>query len=216
MLKINCILFIVHKGKYCFQKEWMKLTCKNFNIDEPIFIDKTLNMTTLTMLRNAGYTDILDVNIKDIQYEDNLEWINVFMQIDDYLTNVELKSQNVLVLSSHVYLYRDFPQRINELLSSPIEYDLVNLCTDNIFGPYLWSGNRGLRIFKSIKTTEMNKNENRYAWLTNCNGIKLILKYWKMDIELLHEYHLFYTIQNHYNKMRIYSIPKYLICYPKS
>ena len=228
MSSINSTVFIIHNGKYGFQKEWMKYVCKQDNIGDPIFFDKALDIDAITRLKKWGWTESIEKVINNPSIEDNLQWINVFLQINEYLIeestkNDELddprfRNKNILILTSNIYLFRDFNKRINELIRIPISFDLFNLCTDNIFGPYMWSGNGNIRIFKAIKTFEIGRNENRFAWLTNSIGLSKILDFWKekKNLRLLSEYSVFYILQHYYDRLQVYSIPKYLLCYPRS
>ena len=214
--------FIIHKGKYSFQKCWMDYQCSTYNIKNPIYIDKTLDFSGIERLKSEGFIKNYKKELKDPSIEDNLEWLNVFLQIydilskDNDLNEPRFKNQNVVILSSNLYLYRDFNDKINTIIRSPFSFDMVNLCCDNIFGPYKWHINSNIRIFKSIKTTELEKNINYHAWLLNPFGLSRMLEFWKENVEWFSQYSIFYIIQRYFDRLAVYSIPKYSICYPRT
>ena len=211
----NYSIFIIHNGNFAYQKKWMEYSCQELKLENPIFINKNLDFQTfLTFKKWDFYTKHFE--LKTPSTNDNLEWIYCFIQIYEYLLNNNIDKKNILILTSNLHLYRDFKDRITDIIHSPFDFDFINLCTDNIFGPYMWNLNRNVRIFKSLKTNENNKNENRQAWLINQSSLLKIINYLKENKEWFSQYSIFYIIQKYFDRLKVYSIPKHQICYPRT
>lgn len=116
-----------------------------------------------------------DINLANIKYEENIEYINTFNDFYTYLTNISINEKiNNNIRKFAISLSKDFIIEAYKKVTAPYEYSLLNIKIDD-FNGNTSNGSNELELKQNLQNYLSNKYDNSLDKIINIDNIISII-----------------------------------------